>query len=51
MVLKVVAKVFWQYQKEHPLYVLFNIIFISATITNNFYLPSIYGNVLNYYSN
>ena len=43
MVLKVVAKLFWEYQKEHPLYVLFNIIFIIATITNNFYLPSIYG--------
>ncbi len=43
-IFKVVAKIFWEYQKENPIYILFNIIFIIVSIVNNFYIPSIYGN-------
>jgi ATP-binding cassette subfamily C protein len=43
MVFKVIFKLFWEYQKNNPTYVLFNLICILATIVNNFYLPSIYG--------
>jgi ABC-type branched-subunit amino acid transport system ATPase component len=38
-----VAKVFWEYNKTHPFYTFLNIIFILATIANNFYLPKVYG--------
>ncbi len=43
-IFKVVANIFWEYQKENPIYILFNIIFIIVSIVNNFYIPSIYGN-------
>ncbi len=43
MLWKGVAKVFWEYNKKHPFYTFLNIIFILATITNNFYLPKVYG--------
>jgi ABC-type multidrug transport system fused ATPase/permease subunit len=43
MLWKGIAKVFWEYNKKHPFYTLLNIIFILATITNNFYLPKVYG--------
>jgi ABC-type multidrug transport system fused ATPase/permease subunit len=49
-ILKVVGKIFWEYQKENPHYILFNIIFILVSIVNNFYLPSIYGNFYEMFS-
>jgi ABC-type bacteriocin/lantibiotic exporter with double-glycine peptidase domain len=43
MLWKVIAGIFWKYKKEHPFYVLLNIIFIITTIVNKVYLPQIYG--------
>lgn len=43
MLWKTIASIFWKYKKEHPLYVLFNIIFIITTIVNKVYLPQVYG--------
>jgi ATP-binding cassette subfamily B protein len=43
-IFKVVSKIFWEYQTENPIYILFNIIFIIVSVVNNFYLPSVYGN-------
>ncbi len=49
-IFKVVSKIFWEYQKENPIYILFNIIFIIVSIVNNFYLPSVYGNFYDMFS-
>jgi ABC-type multidrug transport system fused ATPase/permease subunit len=43
MVLKVIFKLFWEYQKNNPWYIFFNIICILTTVINNFYLSSLYG--------
>jgi ABC-type multidrug transport system fused ATPase/permease subunit len=51
MVFKVIFKLFWEYQKNNPLYVFFNIICILATIVNNFYLSTIYGKFYDLFQN
>ena len=43
MVFKTVAKIFWEYLKLNPIYIVYNIFFMIITVINNFYLPKIYG--------
>ena len=43
MVFKTVLKIFWEYLKLNPIYIVYNIFFMIITVINNFYLPKIYG--------
>ena len=43
MVFKTVLKIFWEYLKLNPIYIVYNIFFMIVTVINNFYLPKIYG--------
>ena len=43
MVFKTVLKIFWEYLKLNPIYIIYNIFFMIVTVINNFYLPKIYG--------
>lgn len=43
---KIVAQIIWKYNKEHPSMIFYNLIFITVSVINNFYLPKYYGEMI-----
>jgi len=43
---KIIAQIIWEYNKQHPMMILYNIIFIIVSVINNFYLPKYYGEMI-----
>jgi ABC-type bacteriocin/lantibiotic exporter with double-glycine peptidase domain len=50
MLLKFVTWLFLKYNKENPMHAIFNIIFISASLVNSYYLPKYYGILFNIFN-
>ena len=43
---KVIANIIWDYNKQHPEMALYNIVFITTAVVNDFYLPKYYGEMI-----
>ena len=50
MLWKFVIKLFLKYNKENPMIALFNIIFITTSVINSYYLPNYYGKLFDIFN-